>query len=55
MPFDLSHIEMPRTRFLLAGLAILIAIALLPGRLWAQLPAGVELQDMTWVEVRAVV
>jgi creatinine amidohydrolase len=53
MPTDLSQIKMPRTRVLLAGAAILIAIALLPGRLSAQLPAGVEMQDMTWVEVRS--
>jgi creatinine amidohydrolase len=53
MPIDLSKIKLPRTRFLLAGVAILVAIALLPGKLSAQLPAGVELQDMTWVEVRA--
>jgi creatinine amidohydrolase len=53
MPIDLSKMKLPRTRFLLAGVAILVAIALLPGKLSAQLPAGVELQDMTWVEVRA--
>jgi creatinine amidohydrolase len=53
MPTDLSQIKMPRTRVLLAGAAILIAIALLPGRLSAQLPAGVGMQDMTWVEVRS--
>jgi len=53
MPIDLSKMKLSRRRFLLAGVAILIAIALLPGRLSAQLPAGVEMQDMTWVEVRA--
>ena len=53
MSIDPSKMKLPRTRFLLAGVAILVAIALLPGRLSAQLPAGVELQDMTWVEVRA--
>jgi creatinine amidohydrolase/Fe(II)-dependent formamide hydrolase-like protein len=53
MPINLSKMKLPRTRFLLAGVAILVAIALLPGRLSAQLPAGVEMQDMTWVEVRA--
>ena len=53
MPIDLSKMKLPRTGFLLAGVAILVAIALLPDRLSAQLPAGVEMQDMTWVEVRA--
>jgi creatinine amidohydrolase len=52
MAIDLSHIKMPRTRFLIAGAALLVAVALLPGRLSAQLPASVEMQDMTWVEVR---
>jgi creatinine amidohydrolase len=55
MPIDLSHLKLPRTRFLLAGSAILILIALLPGRLSAQLPASVEMQDLTWVEVRSAI
>ena len=44
---------MPRPRFLLAAAAVLLACALLPGRLWASLPADVEMKDMTWVEVRS--
>ncbi len=45
--------RMPRPRFLLAAAAVLLACALLPGRLWASLPADVEMKDMTWVEVRS--
>jgi len=47
--------QMPRQRFLLAAAAVLAACALLPGRLSAGLPAGVEMKDMTWVEVRSAI
>ncbi len=45
--------QLPRPQFLIAAAAVLLACALLPGRLSASLPAGVELKDLTWVEVRS--
>ena len=55
MPNPRPLAEMPRKRFLFAAAAVLLACLLLPGRLSATLPAGVELKDMTWVEVRSAV
>lgn len=48
-----SLIEMPRKRLLIAAAAVLLASALLPARLSASLPAGVEMKELTWVEVRS--
>ena len=45
--------QMPRKKFLIGAAAVLVACALLPGRLSANLPADVEMKDMTWVEVRS--
>ncbi len=53
MQINRSLAKMPRPKFLIAAAAVLIACALLPGHLSATLPAGVEMKDMTWVEVRS--
>jgi creatinine amidohydrolase len=53
MQINRSLAQMPRPKFLIAAAAVLIACALLPGHLSANLPAGVEMKDLTWVEVRS--
>ena len=55
MPISPPLAQLPRKRFLFAAAAVLLACLVLPGRLSATLPAGVELKDMTWVEVRSAV
>ncbi len=55
MQTSAQPMQWPRTRFLLAGAVVLIGFLMLPGHLSATLPDGVELKDMTWVEVRSAV
>jgi creatinine amidohydrolase/Fe(II)-dependent formamide hydrolase-like protein len=52
---DRLNSKWPRFRFIVAGAAVLAGVLLMPGRLWATLPDGVELRDMSWVEVRSAV
>jgi creatinine amidohydrolase len=55
MQTSAKPMQWPRARFLLAGAVAIVGFLMLPGRLSATLPDGVELKDMTWVEVRSAV
>jgi len=55
MQINRSLADLPRKKLLIAAAAVVIACALLPRPLSANLPAGVEMKDMTWVEVRSAI
>jgi creatinine amidohydrolase len=55
MQTSAQPMQWPRARFMLAAAVALVGFLMLPGRLSATLPDGVELKDMTWVEVRSAV
>lgn len=55
MQINRSLADLPRKKLLIAAAVVVIACALLPRPLSANLPAGVEMKDMTWVEVRSAI